>query len=67
MVIQMWFKVGEISSQCLCTDNNLFFSSFSHLIVYAVITQSDYYTSIPGTRSKGVLMRVEMFYFKYFL
>lgn len=59
--------VREVFSQCLCTANSLFFSSFCHLIVYAVIIQSEYYTSIPGTCYKGVLMRVEMFYFKYFL
>lgn len=59
--------VGEVSRQCLCTASSLFFTSFSHLIVYAAIIQSDYHTSILGTCCKGVLMRVEMFYFKYFL
>lgn len=50
MVLQRWFKVGEVSNQHLCTVSNLFFRSFSHHVVYAVyVIQCDYYNSIPGT------------------
>lgn len=42
--------------QHLCTTNSIFFSVFSHQLVYCETTQYDYYNSILGIHQKGVFL-----------